>query len=258
MNRQELAQIIERFSPLETQAEWDHSGWQIAVGDPDIRTVLTALDVTEEVAAEAETIRADVIVVHHPMFFNGLYSVDENTGEGNLLIRLIRDGISVYASHTPFDRSDAGNNVVLGKALGFENIRIVEGGEDFVRAGSLPEPVPLRALAERLRNCAGLADGSVRFVGDPGKMIRTGCWCTGSGGEFLRLAQAEGADVFITGDFRYHDAVAASGEDIAVIDGGHFGTEILFRSAMAEELRARVPAVVRVEESRVEADPFSW
>lgn len=64
-----------------------------------------------------------------------------------------------------------------------------------------------------------------RFGGAPCEMIRTVALCTGSGAEFIGAAAAAGADVYITGDVKYHDAQRAKELGILIVDAGHFGTE---------------------------------
>lgn len=64
-----------------------------------------------------------------------------------------------------------------------------------------------------------------RFGGVPREMIRTVALCTGGGAEFLGDAAAAGADVYVTGDVKYHDAQRAKELGILIVDAGHFGTE---------------------------------
>ena len=67
--------------------------------------------------------------------------------------------------------------------------------------------------------------GHPRFGGVPREMIRTVALCTGGGAEFLGDAAAAGADVYVTGDVKYHDAQRAKELGILIVDAGHFGTE---------------------------------
>ena len=102
------------------------------------------------------------------------------------------------------------------------------------RIGSLTEPVRLADwasnLAERLK-CS-----SVRFVGDPATMIQKIALCSGSGASLLRDAVRAGADLLLTGDIKYHEAREAEAQGIALVDAGHFGTEILMVAAIRDFL----------------------
>ena len=66
MKIKEITDVIERFAPLALQESYDNAG--LVVGDPEREVVraLLAVDVTEEVLAEAEREGCDLIVTHHP------------------------------------------------------------------------------------------------------------------------------------------------------------------------------------------------
>jgi len=88
--------------------------------------------------------------------------------------------------------------------------------------GELAEPLPLDAFAAKVRTALGLSH--VRVHGDAEKPIaKVGVIGGGGGGEVGGVA--EDIDVFVTGDVRYHDALAAAERGLAVIDAGHAGTE---------------------------------
>lgn len=65
----------------------------------------------------------------------------------------------------------------------------------------------------------------LRQAGPKPKKVKKVAICTGSGSEFIRKAKSKKADVFITGDLKYHDGQLAQEEKIWVIDIGHYGTE---------------------------------
>ena len=126
------------------------------------------------------------------------------------------------------------------------------------RVGRLPEQLTLAEYAERLKNI--LSAPSLRYVGDPNAMISKVALCSGSGASLLRDAVRVGADVLVTGDVKYHEARDAEECGLALIDAGHFPTEIIMVHEMAERLgRAFAAAEYTecvVEECRAEADPF--
>ena len=117
--------------------------------------------------------------------------------------------------------------------------------------GALPETATLGAFAERTRNVLGLAQ--VRVVGDPEKPVRTVAVLGGGGGGELEAVPGE-ADVYLTGDIRYHDALAAQARGLALIDAGHNGTECCIVPVLAGFLRERFEGLPIV--THHEADPF--
>jgi len=102
MDINKLSETIESFAPLDLQEEWDNSGWQLKLSDMT-RRILVCLEITPEVLAEAIDKNCDLIVTHHPLIFRGLTTIDLCKSSERLIIDLIKSGISVYSSHTPFD-----------------------------------------------------------------------------------------------------------------------------------------------------------
>ena len=105
MNVQNVYDIIHTVAPFDTQIEGDNSG--ILVGSPvqEITCILFALDVTEPVIDEAVAIGAELIVTHHPLMFSPVHSLTDETYEGRLIRRLVRENISLIAAHTNLDQA---------------------------------------------------------------------------------------------------------------------------------------------------------
>ncbi len=91
------------------------------------------------------------------------------------------------------------------------------------RCGVFEKPVSLRELVNRCRELLGPCP--VKIAGDAGKMIAKAAVMGGSGSSYISHARQCGADVFISGDIKYHDAQEAVFSGLAVIDAGHEATE---------------------------------
>lgn len=96
-------------------------------------------------------------------------------------------------------------------------------GAGFGIAGMLPQRFTVGQIASRVGSI--LKAGSVRLVGKKGCKIRTVAVCAGSGASLLDAAVAAGAELYITGDVKYHDARRAESAGIHVLDVGHFAPE---------------------------------
>jgi putative NIF3 family GTP cyclohydrolase 1 type 2 len=79
--------------------------------------------------------------------------------------------------------------------------------------------------------------------------------CGGSGGSLAAAATARGADVFVTGDVKHHQALDAQAAGTAIIDAGHHGTEWPFVQHLAERLSKDGPGG-EVLVSETATDPF--
>jgi dinuclear metal center YbgI/SA1388 family protein len=125
------------------------------------------------------------------------------------------------------------------------------GGEG--RVGDLANPVPLGELARTAK--AALAAGSVQVVGDLNAPVRRVAVACGAAGDFLSDSLRSKADVFVTGEFRFHDALTARTAGIGVIVPGHFATERPAVEELAAKLAADWPGLTAWA-SRRERDPL--
>jgi dinuclear metal center YbgI/SA1388 family protein len=125
------------------------------------------------------------------------------------------------------------------------------------RVGSLPEPVILSDWAATVAR--QLECDTIRFVGEPSRLIKKIALCCGSGASLLRDAIRAGADVLLTGDVKYHDAREAEAQGLALVDAGHFGSEIIMTESIRDFLVnavTRSGQTVEVICAKNEQDPF--
>ena len=252
MNVRTIYDLINTVAPFDTQWEEDNSGLLIGSTDQDVSAVLFALDVTGPVIDEACALGAQLIVTHHPLMFEPVRSLTEETYEGRLVRRLVRENISLIAAHTNLDRAAGGTNDTLAALCGLSEV----AGEGYYRAGSLPEPVAVRAfassLSENLRT-------TVRVMGPEDRIIRRVGLCSGSGGSEWRRAAEDGCDAFVTGEIHHHIALALADAGVVTLECGHFATEEPGIAALAEALQNTLNHVecnVRVFVSAVAAYAF--
>ena len=97
------------------------------------------------------------------------------------------------------------------------------GGHGMGVVGNLPSSVPAVELAGRLREVLGFEN--IRVAGDIDRVVGRVALCAGSGASLLGAALASGADIYITGDLKYHEAREAEEAGFCVLDIGHFAPE---------------------------------
>jgi dinuclear metal center YbgI/SA1388 family protein len=122
------------------------------------------------------------------------------------------------------------------------------------RIGRLPATA-VGELATRVK--AELRCGPIQLVGDADRKVERVAIACGAAGEFLGDAVRAGADVFLTGEMRFHDYLAAQSQGVALILPGHYATERFAVEELADRLRQRW-AGVDVSASQREADPVTW
>lgn len=214
----DVERLVGGIAPYELAEEWDNVGLLVGHADAQVTRALVALDLSMDVIAEARTLGAQLIVTHHPIMFSARKRLTDADREGRLMLALAEAGIAHIAAHTNLDSAPGGVNDTLMAAMGAANVR----GEGFVRAGDLPEGTTLGALAQRART---RLKAEVRLYGAPDTAVHVlGC-CSGAGGGEVALARALGADCFITGEIRHHEALDAVDAGVCVLEAGHFETE---------------------------------
>ena len=125
------------------------------------------------------------------------------------------------------------------------------GGEG--RIGELARPTTLGELAGRAKS--GLNAALIQVVGDLNKTVRRVAVACGAAGEFLSDSIRAKADVFLTGEMRFHDALTARTADVGVLLPGHYATERPAVEELAAQLSAKWPGAV-IWASRNEFDPL--
>lgn len=157
----DLLSAMDGIAPFALAADWDNVG--LLAGDErwPARRVLLAIDLTDEVAAEAARSRADAVVVYHPPIFKGIKSVSPK-GEGptSRLADLLAARISVIATHTAMDSAVGGTNDVLLDAFDCVERRPLEQALADGRECKLVVFVPPAEL-DRLRGSLAAAGAGV-------------------------------------------------------------------------------------------------
>lgn len=259
----EIIDIIESVAPRERQEEWDNSGLQVGCGNADIQRVLLATDVTEAVVREAHEKHCQLLLSHHPLLYHGLRSITGKTEQERCVTEAIRKGIAVYSSHTAMDNYLHGVSGRMAEKIGLETYEIlvpqpvqpdndVRKGHPTNKAqyglgviGHLPRPVPFAGLLAQVKEVFGAE--MLRYIPPKEDKVRTLAMCGGAGSEFMEAAIQQGADVFISADFKYHGFQPAV-DRIGVIDMDHWTSEHFTREVFAELLAGKVETVVSEED----------
>lgn len=232
----DILRLVGEIAPFDLAAEWDNVGLLLGRAGRAVTRVLVALDLTQEAVDEAKALGAQLIVTHHPIMFSARRRVTDEDREGRLMLCMAEAGIAHIAAHTNLDCAPGGVNDALLGAIGCENVR----GEGFVRVGDLPDGMTFGALCARVQQ---RLHGPVRAFGAADTPVRTlGC-CSGAGGDEIGAAKALGADCFVTGEMRHHQALDAVDGGCCVMEAGHFETENPVCEVLAGALQNAADAV---------------
>jgi dinuclear metal center YbgI/SA1388 family protein len=201
----------------------------------EVQNVAVAVDGCQAVIDLAAERGADLLVVHHGLFWGGLEPVVGR--HYRRVAALVRHGIALYSAHIPLDRHpEVGNNVVLARQLGME----VRGWFGEYRGSPLGTwgeiDMPREALAARLTEILGVTPRVI--AGGPERVRRVGI-VTGSAGSMIRQAREAGLDTFITGEGKHSSYFDAEELAVNVYYGGHYATETLGVKALAAHIAER-------------------
>ena len=263
----EILIFLSDFAPAELSEEWDNTGLLIGQRDDSVSSIMTCLTLTPDVAEEAVTNGASLVVTHHPILFRAVKKLTDDSSEGRMLLSLIRAGVAVYSPHTSYDSAYEGVNRQLADSLNLADvqpIRTIVGEANSEinnepigsgRFGDLPEAVSLTEFVDRVKQALRIQN--TWFVGDSKSTIRRVGIACGAAAEFMGDAARLGCDVLLTGEARFHACLEARTRGIALVLPGHYPTERPAMENLAERLSQRFPAL-NVWASSVEADPVQW
>jgi len=197
-----------------------------------VTKIAAAVDASFATAKLAVTAKADLMIVHHGLFWSPSHPWTGKKYE--LLQLLIENNLAVYSSHLPLDaHPKLGNNAQLCAALGLRNLK------PFFLSHGKPIGFQSQTRISRTELAVKLerATGAKPQIIPGGKNVceKIGVVTGGAGGE-LKMAAAEGVDTFITGEGPHWTFAVAEELGLNVIYGGHYATEIFGVKALAAEL----------------------
>lgn len=224
----EIAELIEKTAPKNLAYEWDNVGLLVGDENKEIKKVFVTLDANLATVHQAINAGADMIISHHPIFFNPLKRIEYGTPQGDLVRLLIENNMPLYAAHTNMDVAAGGINDKLAEIFQLSDIKVLEPVSDDVSAGlgrygKAKREVDFSSFAEIAKM---LLRTPVRYAGDGGKIIKTVAVAGGACADLAALAKDKGCDVLITSDVKYHEMIDAHELGICMIDAGHYPTEI--------------------------------
>lgn len=197
-----------------------------------VETVVAAVDACLPVIERACEAGADLLVVHHGLFWQGARRI--RGADYRKLRTAIESGLAIYSAHIPLDvHPELGNNAGLAAALDLE--------------GEFRPFFPWKGIELGLR-CDGLEIARDRLVtrveeatGAPAHVspggptaVRSVGVITGGAGSEIENAAAAGIDTLVTGEGPHWSFTLAEELGVNLVYGGHYATETFGVKALAE------------------------
>lgn len=213
------------------------NGIQIQNAEPElkqIKKVAFAVDACQESAKIAAENNADVLVVHHGLFWGGCETITDSFYKR--VSTFIKNDLALVAYHLPLDGNNPyGNNFGMAEMLKLKNVEAFGTwrGMWIGAKGEFENPLS----AEKLGELAGKITNTKCKVLPFGKgQIKTVGIISGGGSEDVEQAVEQGLDAYITGEFAHEQYHYAKEMGINVIAGGHYGTEIIGVSLLKDKI----------------------
>jgi dinuclear metal center YbgI/SA1388 family protein len=212
------------------------NGLQVDSGRTEVRRIAVAVDAAQATIGRAVAGGADLLIVHHGLFWDGNQPV---TGRRYRRLKALLDAdLPLYGAHLPLDvHPEVGNNAVLARELGID----IQGtfgeykGSPVGVWGTVDEMLR-EGLAARLDALLGVR---VKLVpGGPERVRRVGVITGGAGGS-VADAVAAGLDAFVTGEGAHHNFFDAEEGGINLLLGGHYATETWGVRALGRHLEEK-------------------
>lgn len=257
----DILRCLETIAPAYMKENWDNVGLLCGSRNAPVTKILVALDPFEHVCQEAAQWGADLIVTHHPIIFQPMKAVTDETSIGRAIMYLCAHGINAINAHTNLDSCPYGVNDTLAKLLGLQNIEVpCPEGEDMegrpyglLRAGTVEE-MPLEAFLEQVKR--SLHTPVLRYV-DGGKPVKKVAVGGGSCAGAMLDALRAGCDTFVTADIKYNQFWDAHDLGLNLIDAGHFYTENPVCAMLAQTLQDWFPGIqIKISESHEDCMKF--
>lgn len=269
MKIKEIVSALEQFAPLPLQDDFDNAGLQIGLTEAEAAGALLCLDVTEAVLDEAIALGYNLVISHHPLIFKGYKSITGRDYVERCILKAIKNDIVIYSAHTNLDNAWGGVNHKIAEKIGLKNLTVLEPKKE-----SIIHPVTLQPVEQVGAGIVGELEETeteLEFLKRIKKTFEVGCLrhnklmgreiqkvaiCGGSGAFLIPQAIGAGADVFITGEIKYHEYFGREGE-ILLAEIGHYESEQYTKEIFYSIIRDVFPNL-ELQMSKINTNPIKY
>jgi dinuclear metal center YbgI/SA1388 family protein len=233
MKRKDLVDYLDEYLRIEEIRDYGPQGLQVE-GREEVNRIVGMVDAQLPCVAEALQRNADMLLVHHGIFWGAPKLLRDSYGR--LVRTIMAADLNLYAAHLALDAHPiVGNNAELARRLGLEVLEwwgSVNGTSLAVLAVA-PEGIKLDYLVDRYEQLVG----PVQLVQSHGPRIihRIGIM-SGAGARHIEEAAVLGCDTFLTGETSHAQFYDAFNTSVNVVYGGHYTTEIVGVQALGWHL----------------------
>ena len=243
MQVRDVIAVVDRLAPFALAEPWDHVGLQVGSPGDQLRAggaageagaapvVLVALEVDDAVLDEARRLGAGVVVSHHPLIYDPLERLSDDSEAGRLALRAAREGVAVIAAHTSLDKAHGGMADVIAELLDLEAV------------------TPLAPAAADALKLVGFVPA------DDADLVRKALFAAGAGviGEYEHCSWSVGGQGTFFGRETTHPAAGMSGRDETVDE---LRIEVVFPRRLRRRVTSTYVAAHPYEEPAFDVIPL--
>lgn len=221
----DVINYFDKRFPKELAEEFDQKCIGLAMGNDEneVNNILLSLDLNLNVVNIAIKNKCNLIITHHPYFFNPIYKVSYKSNISKVLFLMIKHNISLYTMHTNLDAGKNGVNDSLANLIGLKNIHCINNYQkgNYLRIGTYEKEITLKELIMKIKDTFNLS--GVRYLGDLNKSIKIIGIVGGSGGRAMDIINASKnkCDCYITGEVRLDASQLAEELGLSLIEINH-------------------------------------
>jgi dinuclear metal center YbgI/SA1388 family protein len=233
-NLNEITNYLNEYLEIDKFEDDSWNGLQVE-GKKEIKKIITGVTAGSELFTKAIKENADLVLVHHGHFWTKANPSITNWNKERLNL-LLKNNISLYASHLPLDaHKEVGNNAQLLKLIGADITEEFHkyGNTNISWLGRFNAPKPLKEISDTLNKDLNTTSHIIPFGQ---KNISTVAVCSGGGGyNTFSEALSLKVDLYISGDTVeiYNNAKDAK---MNVVFAGHHATETLGIKMLGKKL----------------------
>ena len=123
------------------------------------------------------------------------------------------------------------------------------------RIGKLARPLRIEQIIERIKKHTGAE--SIGLIGKENRLVKKAAVCAGSCGKIINLVIAAKADLYLTGELKHHQALAAKEAGLTCICLSHSVSERFILGKLAKQLQEQIKGI-KIKISKMDTDPFRW
>jgi dinuclear metal center YbgI/SA1388 family protein len=234
VKRHDLVQWLDTYLAVRDYPDSSFNGLQVE-GAEEVQKVAFAVDSSLSTFEQAAQTGADMLVVHHGLFWGQPLAV---TGMHKKRVKFLLDNdISLYACHLPLDaHKEVGNNWGLARILGMSDLQdfALHKGKPIGVKGVFPNPMTLRDIANQIEK--ELGESVLVHAGGKLEISTLGIVSGGASWDIVAAAN-EGLDAFLTGEPKHEVFYEAFERNINALYAGHYMTETVGVKLLEEKVK---------------------